>query len=56
VHGSIESDGDIEIGENAIVEGILRSKSSIVLNQGAKVLQTVYAMKGLSALKATSNV
>jgi cytoskeletal protein CcmA (bactofilin family) len=56
VHGSIESDGDIEIGENAIVEGILRSKSSIVLNQCAKVFQTVYAAKGLSALKATLNV
>jgi predicted acyltransferase (DUF342 family) len=56
VHGAIESDGDIEIGENTIVEGILRSKSSLVLNQCAKVLQTVYTAKGLSAPKATSNV
>jgi UDP-3-O-[3-hydroxymyristoyl] glucosamine N-acyltransferase len=56
VHGAIESDGDIEIGEKTIVEGILRSKSSIVLNQFVKVLQTVYAAKGLSAPKAKSNV
>jgi cytoskeletal protein CcmA (bactofilin family) len=56
VHGSIESDGDIEIDENSVVEGTLRSKSSIVLNPCAKVLQTVYAVKGVSTLKATSNV
>jgi UDP-3-O-[3-hydroxymyristoyl] glucosamine N-acyltransferase len=56
VHGSMESDGDIEIDENTVVEGIIRSKSSIVLNSCAKVLQTVYAAKGVSAQKATSNV
>ncbi len=56
VHGTIDSDGDIEIGENAVVEGIIRSKSSIVLNQCGKVFQTVYAAKGLSVTKATSNV
>jgi hypothetical protein len=52
VHGSIDADGDIEIDENAVVECALRSKSSIVMKQSAKVLQAVFAAKGLSMLKA----
>lgn len=56
VHGSIDSDGDIEIKPEAIVEGGIRSKSAIILDENAKVLQAVYAAKGLSAMKATQNV
>jgi cytoskeletal protein CcmA (bactofilin family) len=56
VHGSIDSDGDVEIKSEAVVEGEIRSKSAIILDESAKVLNAVYATKGLSAMKATQNV
>ncbi len=37
IHGSVESAEHVEIGENAVIEGGLHSKSSVVLNRYARV-------------------